>query len=200
MARVIVGLDETLAALKEFYPNTYKQMNKEIRPVLKGLVRRSQALVPDEMPHLSGWSRVNSSGRESKSIIGKNRAFPRYDANVIRKGITYSMAAQKQKNGWVGMYTLFNKSAAGSIAETAGRKNPGGNPNSRSNNPTAGVHFINAISIGLGKIYKIGASDKQRGRLIFQAFDQDAGHAQRVISAAIEKAKLSTQNRIDRAS
>lgn len=214
MARVIEGLGDTLAALKEFYPDTYKQMNKEIRPVMKGLVRRSQALVPDSISGLSSWMKANP---EAKSRTSASRAFPTYDPSVIRKGITYTMGkSRRQRNGWVSMYTLFNRSAAGAIIETAGRVNPAGRPtshmtgrrknieittskDSRSNNPLAGVHFINSISLGVGKLYKVGASKKQRGRLIFQAFDQDAGAAQRAVVAAIDKAKAATQDKVNKA-
>lgn len=200
MPRVIEGLDETLAALKEFYPETYKQMNKEIRPVMKGLVRRSQALVPDSISGLSSWSKPRQDGGESKSRTSRARAFPKYNPQVIRKGITYTMGkSRRQKNGYVTMYTLFNRSAVGAIVETAGRKNPWGNPKSQSNNPMAGARFINSIATSVGKLYKIGASSKQRGRLIFQAFDQDAGAAQKAIVAAINKAKASTQNKINKA-
>lgn len=200
MAKVVEGLDETLAALREFYPHTYREMNREIRPVMRGLVREAQSYVPDSIPHLTQWGYKNKSGREPKSIIGKERAFPRYDANEVRRGIKYTTGRSRQNSkGWVSIYTLWNKSAVGSIIETAGRAYPWGNPKGKSNNPKAGVAFINAISSSIGKLYKVGTSNDQRGRLIFQAVSRDAGAAERAILGAINKAKLSTQNRIDRA-
>lgn len=200
MARVVEGLDETLAALREFYPHTYRQMNKEIRPVMRGLVRQAQTYVPDSIPHLSHWSYQNKSGNQPKSIIGKDRAFPRYNPEEVRRGIKYTTGRSRANaKGWVSIYTLWNKSPVGAIIETAGRVHPWGNPKGQSNNPNAGVAFINAISSSIGKIYKVGTSNDQRGRLIFQAVSKDAGKAQRAILAAINKAKLSTQDRIDRA-
>lgn len=198
MARVVEGLDKTLAALKEFYPQTYKEMNKEIRPVMRGLVRRSQALIPESIDNLSSWSKQSI---DAKSRTSRERAFPKYDPAVIRKGITYTMGkSRRQRNGYVTQYTLFNRSAAGAIIETAGRKRNGlPDPEGRSNNPNAGQWFINAIALGVGKLYKIGASEKQRGRLIFQAFDQDAGAAQKAIIASIEKAKAKTQDKVNKA-
>lgn len=200
MARVIEGLDETLAALREFYPHTYREMNKQIRPVMRGLVREAQSYVPETVAGLSQWNYKNKSGKEPKSIIGKDRAFPRYDAGTISRGIRFTTGkSRKNAKGWVSIYTIWNKSAAGSIAETAGRVNPFGNPKSRSNNPKAGAHFINSIHNSIGKVYKVGTSFDQRGRIIFQAVSKDNGRAQRSILAAINRAKLQTQTRIDRA-
>ena len=200
MARVVEGLDETLAALRKFYPHTYREMNREIRPVMRGLVRTAQSYVPDTIPHLSQWSYVNKSGKAPQSMTSRERAFPRYDANEVRRGIKYTTGkSRKNSKGWVSIYTIWNQSAAGAIAETAGRANPWGSPKSQSNNPKAGVHFINSIATSFGGIYKVGKSFDQRGRIIFQAVSKDAGAAQRAILAAINKAKLETQDRIDRA-
>jgi hypothetical protein len=47
-----------------------------------------------------------------------------------KAGITYSTSPSKpNKNGFVALARILNKSAAGAIYETAGRKNPQGQPN-----------------------------------------------------------------------
>jgi hypothetical protein len=78
------------------------------------------------------------------------------------------------------MYIIANASASGAIYETAGRKNPGGDPKSRSNNPGAGANFISRM----GPLYGDGAS---RGRMIFRAWSEDQGKAQAAVVRAIEK-------------
>jgi hypothetical protein len=82
------------------------------------------------------------------------------------------------------LYFIFNASAAGSIYETAGRKNPGGDPASKSNNPGAGAHFINRM----GPLY--GDKQKERGRLIFRAAYEDRGKAQDAVILSINTAIL----------
>lgn len=198
MAKVIEGLDETLKALDTFYPDLYKGLKKEVIPLMRGLVQKSQALVPNEIEGLSGWMRQKP---DSKSRTSRNRAFPIYDPKIIRKGFTYSaLAPKKQSNGWVNMFVLFNKSAAGAIMETAGRKNPSGDSRSQSNNREAGVRFINTIAVNVGKLYRVGKGDKSRGRIIFQVLEKDAGKTRQAIEAAIQSAKDKTQGKINNAS
>jgi hypothetical protein len=101
---------------------------------------------------------------------------------LFRSGIYYSQAPSKRnRNGWQALYYVANKSAAGSIYETAGRKNPGGDPNSRSNNPGAGAHFISRM----GPLY--GDKQAERGRMIFRAWKEDRGKAQDAVVMAIMK-------------
>ena len=77
--------------------------------------------------------------------------------------------------------------------ETAGRKNPGGDPKSRSNNPGAGANFISRM----GPLYGQGAS---RGRMIFRAWAEDQGRAQAAVVRAIENAiGAFNQGRYDKA-
>jgi hypothetical protein len=96
--------------------------------------------------------------------------FPLYDAALASKGVYYSASPSKRnRNGWSSMYIVANASASGAIYETAGRKNPGGDPKSRSNNPGAGANFISRM----GPLYGDGAEDQ--------------GKAQAAVVRAIEK-------------
>jgi hypothetical protein len=65
-------------------------------------------------------------------------------------------------------------SAAGAIYETAGRRAPGNKPSSRPN-------FAEAM----GPLY---GSGKDRGRLIFRAFENDYGNATKAVLKAIDNA------------
>jgi hypothetical protein len=65
-------------------------------------------------------------------------------------------------------------SAAGAIYETAGRRAPGTKPSSRPN-------FAEAMG-------NLQGSGKDRGRLIFRAFENDYGNATKAVLKAIDNA------------
>lgn len=189
----IKGLDNTLKALRQYSPELYKEMNKEITVELKQLRDKARSWIPAEINNLSRWSRGSK-----KPMWEGYRAFPKYDPLAARKGIFYRIGRQKpNRSGWASYYTLFNASASGAILETAGRKNPTGAPRdpyvqtkaqffadernkgmdwkkryhttshkySASNNPNAGKWFIDAIDAAVGKPYKLERTAGARGRL-----------------------------------
>jgi hypothetical protein len=75
---------------------------------------------------------------------------------------------------------LFNKTAAGAIYETAGRKTPGSRfvQNLNSKNPS--------VMKGTGKL---------EGRALYRAYEEDQGKAQDGVLKAIEKAKIKLNQR-----
>lgn len=189
MPQSIIGLDETLKALRTLDSDIYKEMNKDIRVALKDLQSTARAIVPDEIPGLrTGWLGKGFG----KSRTSKERGFPKYDASAARKGIVYSMGRRKANPwGWASVYALLNKSATGAILETAGRASGyGQGKKSRSNNPDAGVHFVNAIasSTGVGPLYRVGQGASTRGRIIYRAVAQDNGATKARIIHAINAA------------
>lgn len=197
------GVKETIRALRKFDPELLKEMNKEIKGVMIPIRDKARGYAPTAAPGgLYNWD----EGKYTKKITARNsafrnfnddgsrRRFPLYQAEVARKGIYYSQAPSKRnKNGWSSQYIVANASASGAIYETAGRKNPGGDPKSRSNNPMAGAHFISRM----GPLYGEGAS---RGRMIFRAWAEDQGRAQAAVVRAIENAiGAFNQGRYDKA-
>lgn len=184
MPVVVKGADEVRRALRKFSPDLYKEMNKEIRPVLSGMVRQAKSLVPSY--YLSG---AMSDGQERVSRTSRTRAFPTYDNTQIRKGLTYSMGRQKkQMNGWQSLYSLLNKSAMGAIIETAGRLNANGSSQSQSNNPQAGQQFIDRAN-RISNFKQVGKGRKNQGRLAFAAVHDNFGRAQAQIREAIKTAE-----------
>ena len=181
MPTEVSGALELRKALKKIEPVLAKEAEKEIRGLLRVVAVKARGFVPSESP-LSGWA--NAVG------VWESRAFNTRD---IKAGIGYSTAPSKpNKRGFRSIATVFNKSAAGSIYETAGRKSGadgqpwvgpkgGGRDVSRSNNPQAGAIFIGSMGPLYGK-------DKQRGRLIFKAWEQDQGKATLAVAKAIDKA------------
>ena len=183
------GVKETIRALRKIDPELLKEMNKEIKGVMIPIRDKARDYAPSPVPgNLYNWD----EGAATKKITARNsafrtfnsegrlRRFPLYQVEAARKGIYYSQAPSKRnKNGWSSQYIIANATASGSIYETAGRKNPGGDPKSRSNNPGAGAHFISRM----GPLYGDG---KSRGRMIFRAWAEDQGKAQAAVVRAIE--------------
>jgi hypothetical protein len=180
----IRGNIELRKALRRFTPDLEKALKKELHRALRPVVREAKSFVPAESP-MSGWkSRSFSEGK-----------FPTYNRATMVSGITYSVSASKpNKKGFTSMARIINKSAIGGIYETAGRKNPNGQPwvgrtaggtskgVSRSNNPNAGKQFI-------ANLPPIVSSLKGRGRLIYSAWAENKGIAEGIAMKAIDSAR-----------
>lgn len=194
-------------ALNEYAPELAKETQKEIAGHLRKVVNRARGFVPSESP-LSGWA--NPVGE------WEYRAF---NAGVIRKGLGYSTTPSRpNKRGFRALAQIFNKSAAGAIYETAGRKNPMGQPAARrvsgwtggaigkgtwgkvwesgktinrSANPNAGKQFIDALPPLVDSQQSNVAgrrTRKTKGRLMFRAWAEDQGRTTAAVVKAIEKA------------
>jgi hypothetical protein len=110
------GVDELRKALKQYAPDLDKQLKKDLQAATQSVVNAARGFVPAEPP-LSNWGRDGGT-------------FPTYNAATIRNGIRLSTARSKiNKNGFASSVRIVNANAAGSIYETAGRKNPNGQPN-----------------------------------------------------------------------
>lgn len=200
-----VELDNAVAlrkALKQYTPDLAKETQKEIAGHLRKVVNRARGFVPSESP-LSGWA--NPVGE------WEYRAF---NAGIIKKGLGYSTTPTKpNKRGFRSLATIFNKSAAGAIYETAGRKNPqglppaqrelkyknggfqtgwqGGKDVNKSANPNAGRQFINALPPLVDSQQSNSAgrrTRKTKGRLMFRAWAEDQGKTTAAVVKAIQRA------------
>lgn len=195
MATEVKGLIELKKALKDYAPQLAVQLDDQIELALGGIVKKAQTYVPVAAP-LSNWSYRK---RSEKNDLGQ-RKFPLYNYSRVVKGIKYSSTPRKvNRRGFKAVYFIINKSAEGAIYETAGRKNPNGQPwvgrkgdpnnhdISHSNNPQAGADFIQAM----GEIYQgnIESSTKRgrymKGRLIYRAWAEDGGKANAAVLNAI---------------
>jgi len=207
MAVVVEGLAGFRKALNELAPHIAKNMNNRIKAELAPIIKDAEARVPAAI-----FGAPNNWGTyEGVNANPRTGYFPRYDAKEIRSGLTYSLARQKKtKAGYVSMITLLNKSAAGAIAETAGRSHPNGRPQyaerktgygvkyyvrtskqSRSDNPQAGQMMISRLDAQMGtmKNFKGKSSTKTTGRLLYAAYADNQGKALDAIMKAIEDAK-----------
>lgn len=173
------GVNELRKALKEYAPDLDKQLKKDLKIATDPVVRAARGYAPASAP-LSNWGKGN--GR-----------FPLYNAQKVKNGIRLSTARSKKNNkGFSSSVRIVNASAAGAIYETAGRKNPWGQPwvgpkgpagkkYSHSPNKTAGRDFIAAM----GGDMKGRGSDK--GRLLYRAWEEDQGKVQDAVIKAVMK-------------
>lgn len=197
MPTEVSGALELRKALKKVQPALAKETEKEIRNLLKVVAVKARGFVPSQAP-LSGWG--NAVG------VWENRVFSTSD---IKRGIGYSTAPSKpNKRGFRSIATIFNKSAAGAIYETAGRKNAQGQPTqastkgkyssyidtsgkvNKSANPYAGKQFIDALPplVDSQQAGKAGRrTRKTKGRLLFRAWAEDQGKTNAAVLKAIGK-------------
>jgi len=173
----VTGVKELQAAMRILDPNLNKEMNTEIKNAMIPIRDQARTYMPANEEVLSGWRKINVTAEQ------KYRAFPFYDQNVARNGIVYSTGQSKRNsNGFAFTNYVANKSASGAIFETAGRKNPGGDPKSESLNPKAGIHFIQSAQ----DRSPLKGSGMQRGRAIYRAWYEDEGKVYAAVITAID--------------
>ena len=193
MPTEVRGAIEARKALKKFEPDLAKEIQKEMAALLKPIVTVARGFIPATV--LSGWSKAEASDT-------KYRQFPRFDAAAAKRGIGYRTSPSKpNKNGFRALARIVNVSAAGTIYETSGRKNPQGRQqgdtrdSSRSLNPNAGKQFIDALD-ATGRIVDAnnmtGAgrrSNKMKGRVIYRAWAENGGQTNAAVLKSIQKTK-----------
>ena len=168
MPTELKGAIEARKALKKFEPDLAKGIQKEMATLLKPIAKNAQGFIPSTV--LSGWSKPLSS----EAI--NYRPFPKFDLSAAKKGIGYRTSPSKpNRNGFRALARIVNTSAAGTIYETSGRKNPQGRPqgntrdSSQSLNPNAGVNFIESAE----NLSTMKGEGKQKGRLIYRAWVEE---------------------------
>jgi hypothetical protein len=149
-------------ALRNFEPDLAKETTKEIGNFLKPVTRNARGFLPSNNDVPSGWlKREGAKGRWANRF---------YDQTVAKRGISYKSSPSKaNRSGFRSLASIFNKSAAGAIYETAGRK--------------SGVTGNFTPKLG-GKL--TGDKQKMTGRAIFRAFEEDRGKATAGVLKAIE--------------
>jgi hypothetical protein len=202
MATQLKGVKELRYALRNFEPDLAKELQDEMVFFLKPIVKKARGYIPSDFTP-SHWRADSKTGK-----------WPIYNATLMRRGIGYKTTPSKpNRRGFSYAASINNKTASGSIFETAGRKNPGGMPKapkgtprtnknfSHSNNPLAGSQFIaaldNASPLKQGNT-RTGSGRRGRymvGRLIFRAWAEDQGKANAAIMKALQNAADNFKNR-----
>ena len=165
MAVRLEGAVALRKALRKFEPDLAKETQKEIASFLKPVVKEARGYLPNNNSILSNWSSANKSD---------TARFPYYDFTTAKRGITYKTTPSKSnRRGFRALASIFNKTAAGAIYETAGRVNPSST-------------FVKNLNAKYPS--KMVGKDKMQGRAMFRAYEENEGKAQDGVIRAIEKA------------
>ena len=161
----VKGVVELRKALRHFAPDLAKSLNKELGAAVKPVVKQARGFLANNSEVLSNWAgtKTRADGR-----------FPQYDYAVARRGITYKTSPTKpNRKGFRSLVSIFNKSAAGAIYETAGRKTP----------DSLFVKNLNAKKAAVMK-----GKEEMQGRAIFRTWEENQGKATAAVMKAIEVA------------
>jgi hypothetical protein len=158
-------------SLRQFTPDLAKQLPKEMAVALKPVVKTARGYMPSDSQVLSNWKpRSNGEAR-----------FPTYNALLAKRGIGYKTTPSKpNRRGFRSLARLFNKTAAGAIYETAGRK-------------TSDSRFVQNLNNKYASVMK--GDKKMEGRALYRAYEEDQGKAQDGVLKAIENAKNNLNKR-----
>lgn len=150
-------------SLANYAPDLAKETQKQVAGALKTIVRDARGFLPSNDAVPSGWLKENQKGK------WENRA---YDFAIASRGITYQTSPSRaNRRGFKSLAAIFNKSAAGAIYETAGRK--------------SGIEGKFTPRLG-GEIK--GYKQKMQGRSMFRAWSEDQGRTNAAVIKAIETA------------
>ena len=159
MPTELKGASDLRKALKKFSPDLDKETREQMVGFLKPLVKKARGFLPSNADAPSGFVKHEV----------KTAKFPMYDAAEARRGVGYKLTPTKpNRQGWVQTVSIHNKTAAGAIVETAGRKSGvSGRFSPRFSGSFAG-------------------SGKMQGRAMFKAYSEDQGKAKAAIIKALE--------------
>ena len=151
-------------SLRAFAPDLAKETQKEVAGALKPITKTAKGYFPDDGQVLSGWlARENSQAR-----------FPSYNARIVKAGVGYKTSPSKpNRRGFRSLARVFNKTAAGAIYETMGRKTP----TSR---------FVQNQTSKYESSMK--GDGKMEGRALFRAYEENNGKARDAVLKAIKSA------------
>lgn len=171
MPASVKGAVNLRKALRAYTPDLAKALPREVAAALKPITKSAKGYLPDNSSVLSGWlARDNSQAR-----------FPSYDAKIAKAGIGYKTTPSKpNRRGFRSLARVFNKSAAGAIYETMGRKTP----DSR---------FVRNQNSKYGQNMK--GDGKMEGRALFRAYEENNGKAKDAVLKAIKSASIKLNQR-----
>ena len=173
---ILVGIEDTLTALKAFDKKAVKNFNAVINSVLTDAERAARGFVKADPP-MRGW-KTSEPLRPKKTTRG-GAGWPAYNQGVIQHGIRKTKAQGKVRRDYTtSAGSLVNESAAGAIIEVAGRKSDGtGN----------GKQFIRNLTDEI----------KNPSRLIWRSVDERKKLAEIKTLAALNEAKAILQKHLN---
>lgn len=173
---VLYGIKETLDALKEFDKDAVKRFNKVINTELAGAERDAKNIIQDRPP-MSGWRRADATNGRTRGGAG----WPGWDAGEIKSKITKTKAQGRVRGNYTtSAGALLNKSAAGAIFETAGKKTKAGFGSG------SGSQFLRTLGNRFGKA----------SRVVWRVVDKDRARIEENVARALEEAKADLQKHL----
>jgi hypothetical protein len=160
MPTSVKGATNLRKALKQFTPDLAQETTKELGNLLKPVVKNARGFIPANNQIPSGWLLGKQKGKWARVA---------FDSAIAKRGIGYKTTPSKpNRSGFRSLVSILNKSAAGAIYETAGRK--------------SGIEgrFTPRLQGSL-----VGPSQKQQGRAMFKAWQQDEGKTKGAVLQAI---------------
>lgn len=169
-AIVLVGVKETLTALKQFDTKAVSAFNKVVNEELRVAKFKAVALIPDKP--MSGWN----SNDQAERIAGK---VPNWSASKAKAGIRLSKAERRVRGDFTtNAGAVIQGDASGAIFELAGRKSKGSG---------TGVKFIETLNVRFGKA----------SRAVWKAVDSQRTDSERKVLEAFNKAKAELQKHLN---
>jgi hypothetical protein len=171
MPASVKGGIELRKALRTFTPDLAKSLPKEVGAALKPITKSARGYLPDQGEVLSGWLPRQMS----------EATFPSYNARIAKAGIGFKTTPSKpNRRGFRSLARVFNKTAAGAIYETMGRKTP----QSR---------FVQNQNAKFNQSMK--GDGNMQGRALYRAYEENNGKARQAVLQAITNAanKLNTR-------
>jgi hypothetical protein len=164
MPATVKGAVALRKSLRKFSPDLAKELPKEVAAALKPITKAAKGYLPDDGQVLSGW--LTREGSQSR--------FPSYNARLVKRGIGYKTTPSKpNRRGFRSLARVFNKTAAGAIYDTMGRKSPQSRFVQNQNNKYPS---------------QMKGKDKMEGRALFRAYEENNGKAREAVLAAIKTA------------
>ena len=160
----VTGVKQLQKAMREVDKDLNKEMSKNIKQAMLIVRDQARSYLPQQNEVLSGWAKGTASAETAKDL---KSLFPPYDYALAKSKVQYSAGQNRANNrGFKAAFYVYNNSRSGAIFETAGRL---GKPrNNRSLNTNAPEQFNSAAEM----LSSMKGQGKQRGRIIFRAWDE----------------------------
>jgi hypothetical protein len=185
---ILVGMEETIEALKNFDKEAVKKFEKVINDELRHARTDAQQLILKAVVSGDGSKKAPLSHWQTQAKIGartqkqsKTRPFPTWDTAEVVAGIVSSKASGKVRGDYTtSAGALINKSRAGAIFEIAGLvKGEGKN--------ASGTAFKKILRDKFG----------EASRVVWKIVDRDRLKIQANVVQALEEAKATLQKHLE---
>jgi len=191
-AVILVGVKETITALKEFDKKAVSQFRKVLNTELRQAENAAKQIAIAASVHgagggapMSGWRTTPSKNPRRRKGNKNDKGFPAWDVGEVVAGISSSKAKGKVRGDYTtSAGALINESAAGKIFELAGRKK--------------GKSTV-STDAGSGEQFKRTLSNRyeKASRLIWRIVDRDKAKIEKNVEQAYEIAKATLQKALE---